>query len=54
MGHHADAVARSPPLTERVQNVPAHPHPRAATVGPWSMAGALRMVGARTHQSRPW
>ncbi len=54
MGHHADAVARSPPLTKRVQNVPAHPHPRAVTIGPWSMAGAPRMVGMRTSNGSPW
>ncbi len=54
MSHHLDAVARSPPLTERVKNGPRAPVPRTSSDGPRSMAGAPRRVGARTHQSRPW
>jgi len=54
MGHHVDAVARSPPLTERVQNGPRAPVPRTSSDGPWSTAGAAGMVGMRTSNGSPW
>jgi len=54
MVYHADASARSPPLTERVQSAPAHPYPRAATSDTWSMAKAPRMVGMRPSNGSPW
>jgi len=48
MVHHADASARSPPLTKRVQSAPAHPYPRAHGPRPgqpgWSGCGRLTAV----------